>query len=176
MDITVWYHTIRNAYQDQILPHPLHSPITIFKIHNISHVTTLITNNNTYRCYDSLNLRSPPAAIKIHNTLRQWHSRLDIEHPLLRQATSNIHIQSAPQQTDGWTCGMHMILINLTTIYQGNIPIPKHTQSYVKALSRSHLRHVLTGELDTYITLLVRGLSNKDNGIAGTPRTYKTLR
>jgi hypothetical protein len=72
MDNTVWRHTIQNACQDQVLPHPLFNPITIFNTHNISQFTTIITNNHTYHYYDSLNLRPSPAINMIHNTLRQW--------------------------------------------------------------------------------------------------------
>jgi hypothetical protein len=83
MDNTVWRHTIQNAYQDQVLPHPLFNPITIFNIHNNAHFTIFVTNNNTYYHYESLNLRPPPTINKIHNTLRQWYSRLDVAPPLL---------------------------------------------------------------------------------------------
>ena len=56
IDSTLWRHTIRNARQDQLLPHPLFHPTTIFNIHNNSHFTTLITNNHSYYYYDSLDL------------------------------------------------------------------------------------------------------------------------
>jgi hypothetical protein len=97
----------------------------------------------------------------IHNALRQWYTWLDIAPPLLRQGAPNIHIQSTPQKTDGWTCGLHMLLINLTTIYQGRIPALNHTQLYAEILSRSHLKYVLTGELDTHVIRLVRDLTNQ---------------
>ena len=122
MDSTVCQHTIQNACQDQVLPYPLFNPLTIFNIHNNNHFTTLITNNHTYYYYDSLNLRLPPAINKIHNTLRQKYTRIEVAPPLLRQDTPNTHIQSTSQQTNGRTCGLHMIFINLSTIYQGRIP------------------------------------------------------
>ncbi len=103
------------------LSNPLFNPITIFNTHNNSNFTTLITNNHTNYYYDSLNLRPPPAINMIHNTLRQWYSGLEVAPPLLRQDTPITHNQSTPQQTYGWTCGLHMLLINLTTIYQGRI-------------------------------------------------------
>ena len=143
-DITVWRHDIHNACQDQDLPHPLFNPITIFNIHNNNPFTSLIANNHTYYYYDSLNLRPPPAINMIPNTLRQWYTGLDIAPPLLRQDTPNIHIQITPQQTDGWTCSLHMLLINLTTIYQGCIPALNHTQHHAETLARSHLKYVLT--------------------------------
>ena len=48
-DNTVWRHTIQNACQDQILPHPLFNPITIL-IYNIIRTTrplSQITNHTT---------------------------------------------------------------------------------------------------------------------------------
>ena len=81
LDRSVWQLTIRNACQDQILPHPLSQPITIFNIHHNSHFTTLITNNHTYYHYDPLNLQPPKAIDKIHTTLRQWYTGLDIAPP-----------------------------------------------------------------------------------------------
>ena len=112
MENTVWQHTIRNACQDQVLPHSLFNPITMFNIHHNSHFTSLITNNHAYYYFDSLNLRPPPAINIIHNTLRQWYSGLEISPPLLHKETPLTHIQSTPQQTDGWTCGIHMLRIN----------------------------------------------------------------
>ena len=97
----------------------------------------------------------------IQNTLRQWYTGLDIPPPLLRQDTPNIHSQSTPHHTNGWTCGLHMLLLNLTTIYQGRIPTLNHTQHHAETLSRSHLKYVLTEELDTCIACLVRELTNQ---------------
>ena len=48
IDSTVWQHTIRNACQDHILPHPLHNPITNFNINRNAHYTTLIADHNHY--------------------------------------------------------------------------------------------------------------------------------
>ena len=124
MGSTVWRHTIQNACQYQVLPHPLFNSIAIFNIHNNNHFTTLITNNHTYYYYDSLNLRPPSAINKIYNTP-----------PLLRQDTPNTHIPSTSQQTDKWTYGLHMILINLSTIYQGRIPTLRHTQLHAETLA-----------------------------------------
>ncbi len=168
MDSTVWRHDIHNACQDQDLHHPLLNPITIFNIHNHVNFTTLITNNHTYHHYDPLNLRPPPAINIIHITLRQWYTGLSTTPPLLRQDTPNINIQSTPHQTDGWTCGLRMLLVNLTTIYQGRVPNLSHNQHHAETLSISHLKYVLTRELDTYVTRLVRELTNQSN------RTVKT--
>ena len=92
--------------------------------------------------------------------------------PLLRQNTPIVHIQSTPQQTDLWTCGLHMLLINLTTIYQGRIPTLTHTQHHAGSLSRSHLRYIIPEELDAYVTGLIHDLANPSRR---APRTYHTL-
>ena len=109
----------------------------------------------------------------IHNTLRQWYGGLEIAPPLLKQDTPTVHIQSTPQQTDGWTCGLHMLLVNLTTIYQGRIPTLTHTQYHAESLSRSHLKYILARELDTYVTKLIHDLTNPTQR---SPNTYRTHR
>ena len=98
---------------------------------------------------------------------------LEIEPTLLHQETPINHIQSTPQQTDGWTCGIHMLLINLTTIYQGRIPTLTNTQQHAESLSRSHLKYVITGELDTYVTNLVHNLTNPTQHTHRTPRNIR---
>ena len=87
--------------------------------------------------------------------------------------TRNTHIQSTPQQMDGWTCGIHMLLINLTTLYQGRIPTLTHTQQHAESLSRSHLKYVITGELDTYVTNLIHNLTIPAQHV---PRIHHTRR
>ena len=54
-----------------------------------------------------------------------------------------------------------MVLINLTSIYQGRIPTLNHTQHHAEILARSHLKSILTGELDTHVARLVRELTNQ---------------
>jgi hypothetical protein len=110
----VWQHTIRNACQDHILPHPLHNPITIFNIHHNAHCTTLIADRNYYSYYDPLNSQTPRIALIIYNTLRQWYSDHSIAPPLLRYTTPPITAKSTPQQTDNWSCCLHMLLNNLS--------------------------------------------------------------
>ena len=65
-----------------------------------------------------------------------------------------------------------MLLINLTTIYQGRIPTLIHTQHHAESLSRSHLRYVITGELDAYVTSLIHDLTPT----LRSPKTYHTRR
>ncbi len=78
IDSTFWQHTIRNACQDHILPHPLHNPVTIFNINRNAHYTTLIADHNHYSYYDPLNFPIPHTASQIHNTLGQWYANTDI--------------------------------------------------------------------------------------------------
>ena len=56
---SVWTQAINNAYDDNILPHPLHNTITIFNIHHRNNFTTLVTNNHTYQYYEPLKAISP---------------------------------------------------------------------------------------------------------------------
>jgi hypothetical protein len=53
-----------------------------------------------------------------------------------------------------------MLLVNLTTIYQGTIPTLRHTQQNAYTLAIIYLRYVLTGELDGRIAMLLTDLSN----------------
>jgi len=134
-----------SACQDHILPRPPHNPITIFNIHHNSHFTNLINDNNTYSYYDLLNFRYPHTTRRIHNTLRQWYSNLSIAPKLLQNPTPTIITKSTPLQADGWSCGLHMLLLYLATIYQGTLPTLRHTQTHAHNLSRIHLRYTLAG-------------------------------
>ena len=147
-DISVWQHTILNACEDHIHPHPLQNLITIFNIHYCGHFNTLATDNHAYHHYDPLHNRPPPSAKHIHSTLRQLYSNTYIAQPILHPDTPHINIASMLRQTDGWSYGLHMLLINLTTIYQCNIPKLYHTQELAHTLSRILLRYILTGRLD----------------------------
>ena len=48
-----------------------------------------------------------------------------------------------------------MLLTNLATIYQERILTLTHTQHHADSLSRSHLKYVIAGELDAYVTNLI---------------------
>jgi hypothetical protein len=63
-----------------------------------------------------------------------------------------------------------MLLTNLTTIYQERIPTLTHTQQHAESLSRSHLKYVITGELDEYVTNLIHVITNP------TRSTHRILR
>jgi len=165
-----------NACQDHILPHPLHNPITIFNIHHNSHFTSLITDNNTYSYYDPLNYRPAHTTHRIHNTRRQWYSNLPIAPHLLQNSTPKIITKSTPVQTDGWSCGLHILPINLATSYQGTLPTIHHTRTHAHQLSRIHLRYTLTGELDPSVPHIVQELHITDYRLHWTlhPHIYNT--
>ena len=55
-----------------------------------------------------------------------------------------------------------MLLINLATIYQGTIPILRHTQAHAHQLSQIYLQYTLTGELDRNIKRIIKELRNTD--------------
>ena len=151
-----------SACQDHILPHPLHNPITIFNLHHNSHFPTLVTENYTYSYHDPLNIRPLHTTHNMHNTLRQWYSDLLIAPPLIHNPTPTIITKSTPMQTDDWSCGLHMLLIKLATIYQGTLPTHRNTQTHAHQLSRIHLRYTLTGELDPSVPRIVRELHITD--------------
>ena len=69
---------------------------------------------------------------------------------------------------------MHMLLTNLTAIYQGNIHILKHTQESAHALSRLCLRYTLTGELDTRIENIIKELRTKTVRVEPPPSAQPT--
>jgi hypothetical protein len=123
---------------------------------------TLIADNNTYSYYDPLKYRPPPTTHRIHNTLRQWYSNLPIAPQLLQSPSPTLITKSTPVQADGWSCGLHMLLINLATIYQETLPTLRHTQTHAHHLFRIHLRYTLTGELDSSVPHVVQELHITD--------------
>ena len=87
--------------------------------------------------------------------------------------TGNIsHPYSKYPPANRWM-DMHMLLINLITIYQGRIPTLTHTQHHAESLSRVYLKYGITGELDTYVTNLIRNLTNHTHITHRTPRTRR---
>jgi len=53
---------------------------------------------------------------------------------------------------------MHMLLMNLATIYQGGPPTLRHSQTQAEQLSRIQLRYTLTGDLDPLTTHIMNEL------------------
>ena len=116
-----WDNRIINQLDGNPLLHPLQNRITIFQLHHSQHFTTLIADGMNFHHYDSLKGPPPPPAKELINIIRQWY----IQHPQSPpQKTPHVSIKSTrtPPQQDGWTCSMHMLLITLTALYQGQIP------------------------------------------------------
>jgi hypothetical protein len=137
MGSSVWRHAIRNSCNDDRLPHPLHNDTIIYNIHHSLHYTTLVATNISYSYYDLLHYLTPPPVTHIHRTLKYWYK--DLSTPLLLTTQHPTVIKkSTPRQTDGWSCGLHMLLIHLATIYQGGPPryaTPNATQNNYHAFS-----------------------------------------
>jgi hypothetical protein len=60
MGSSIWRTAIRNACNDDHLPHPLYSNTTIFNIHHNLHYTTLIATDISDYYYDPLQYPTPP--------------------------------------------------------------------------------------------------------------------
>ena len=105
---------------------------------------TLPGTNTSYYYYDPLNYPTPPPVLLIHRTLKEWYKDLPIP-PLLTTQHPIVIPKSTPRQPNRWNCGLHMLLINLATIYQGGPPTLRHTQRHAEQLSRIQLRYTLTG-------------------------------
>jgi hypothetical protein len=114
-----------------------------------------------YHHYDHLNHKPPPLTQHIHSTFRTWYQNTPHTIPRLQTNTPHIISTSTPRQQNGWSCGMHVLLINLTTIYLGNTPIPKRTQTMAHTVSRLYLRYSLTGELDTHNETIIKKLTTR---------------
>ena len=121
MGSSIRRHAIRNACNVDHLLHPQHNDTTIFNIHHNIHYTTLIATNTSYYYYDPLNYSAPLPLKHIHRTLKELYKDLPTPPPLTTRHSTVIH-KGTPRQTDNWSCGMHMLLINLATIYQGDLP------------------------------------------------------
>ena len=123
----IWRHAIRNACNDDYLPQPLHNDTTIFNIHHNIHYTTLIVTKASYYYYDPLNYPTHPPIKHIYRILKEWYTDLPTPSLFTTRHPTVIH-KSTPRQTDGWSCGLHMLLINLTAIHQGGPPTSHRTQ------------------------------------------------
>jgi hypothetical protein len=137
----VWIRQITNPLTGEQLQHPLQNPITIMQIYNSQHYTTLITDNHRYYYYDGLGLPIPRTVTHLHKHIRQWYGNSMLP-PALQPMTPTVHTPHTPQQTDGWSCAMHMLLTSLSAIYQGHVPVLQYGQRHVDQLSRAHLRYV----------------------------------
>ena len=107
---------VTNPPTEERLQHPLHNDVTIIQIYNAQHYTTLITDNDKYYYYDGLGIAVPTTVPHLHDNLRQW-CRVSTKPTILRLEAPTVHTTYTPQQIDGWSCAMHMLLTSLSTIY-----------------------------------------------------------
>ena len=139
--------------------------LPIRQIYSSRHYTTLITDNNRYYHYDGLGMPVPHIVTHLHNHLRQWYGS-STKPPLLQNEFLTVLTPYTIQQTDGWSCVMHMLLTSLSAIYQGQIPILRYGQRRVDQMSRVHLRYVLTREItpciDNLLAYTTDPLNNED--------------
>ena len=97
MGSSIWRHAIRNACNDDHLPHPLHNDTTIFNICHNNHYTTLTATNDSYYYFDPLNYPTPPPVTQIHRTLKEWYK--DLSTPPLLTTQHPTVIQKAHHDT-----------------------------------------------------------------------------
>ena len=104
---SIWRQAIRNACNDDHLPHQLHNDTTIFNIHHNNNYTTLIATNNTYYYYDPLNYPTPPPVTAIHRTLKEWYKDLQTppsSPPNTRQSKKKAHHVKPTGGAVDYTC------------------------------------------------------------------------
>jgi hypothetical protein len=118
----VWTIQVTNPLTGEHLQHPLQNPITIMQIYISQHYNTLITYNNNNYYYDGLGLLVPQTMTHMHMHLRQWYGSSPLP-SALQPNTPAVQIPYTPQQTNGWSCAMHMLLTSLSAIYQDHVPI-----------------------------------------------------
>ena len=149
-DGVIWKKAVKNFIFKEVLPSPLCNRTTIFQIYKDSHFTTLLAEGGQYYFYDSMKKNAPiPEVVpKIHSALRTWY--VDNKQPkpsILENPDPSVITESCPLQVDKWSCGIHMLLVTLATIYQGKKPALCYEREDAYLLSQAHLHHELTGEL-----------------------------
>jgi hypothetical protein len=163
-DVVLWKKAVKNFIFKEELPSPLFNRTTIFQIYEDSHFTTLLAEDGQYYFYDSMkkNAPIPDVVPKIHSALRTWYG--DNKQPIpsiLENPDPSIISESCPLQVDKWSCGIHMLLVTLATIYQGKKPAFSYEREDAYLLSQAHLHHELTGEvLEPCIGRIVDLLTN----------------
>ena len=150
-DGQIWKKAVKNFIFKQVLPSPLCNKTTIFQLYKDSHYTVLLVEDDQYYFYDSFkkNAEIPPVVPKLHATLREWYGdhKLIPKPSILENLVPHIIQEDCPLQIDKWSCGIHMLLITLATLYQGKKPVLHYTREDAMLLSQAHLHHELTGEL-----------------------------
>ncbi len=112
----VWTRQITNPLTEERLRHPLQNNITIMQIYHSQHYTTLVTYNDRYYHYDGLGMPVPHTVTHLHNHIRQWYGSSP-KPPALQDELPAVLTPFSPQQKDGWSCAMHMILTSLSAIH-----------------------------------------------------------
>jgi hypothetical protein len=141
---------VKNFIFKEVLSSPLCNRTTIFQIYKDSHFTTLLAEDGQYYFYDSIKKNAPiPEVVpKLHSALRTWYvDNKQPKPPILENTDPSIIAESCPLQVDKWSCGIHMLLVTLATIYQGKKPALCYERKDAYLLSQAHLHHELTGEL-----------------------------
>jgi hypothetical protein len=155
-DRTIWRHHVFNSIFEETLTEPLQHPTSVYLIHNEihKHFVTLVVDRKKFYFYDSLksitsNTYSISGTVrKIYKALNSWYNdNPDIAKPMILKQAYKVSKQKIPLQGDGWSCGMHMLLVALATIYQGKKPVINYTTEHAYVLSRAHLHYELTGEI-----------------------------
>ena len=141
---------MKNLVFKEFLPSPLCNPVTIIQIYTSSHYTILLVENVQYYYYDSLGTNNPVSEIvpKIHSALQISYEDNYEAFPLILQNPEQKAIrETCPLQRDKLSCGNHMLMITLATIYQGKKLDLYYTREDAYFVSQANLHHELTGEL-----------------------------
>ena len=155
-DRTIWRHQVFNSIFEETLTEPLQHPTSVYLIHNEiqKHFVTLVVDRKKFFYYDPLkSINSSSYSIsstvkKIYKALNTWYGdNPGITKPVILKQAYKVSKQRIPLQGDGWSCGMHMLLVALSTIYQGKKPVINYTTEHAYVLSRAHLHYELTGEI-----------------------------
>ena len=157
VDSRLWRHNVLNFIFLEELTEPLQHPTSVFLIHTSSHFVTLVVDREKYYFYDSLkrNPYVPKVVKKIHNALNLWYDDNKKDRPVVLQQAQKINKESVPLQEDVWTCGMHMLMVALATIYQGKKPVLNYTKEHAYLLSKAHLYFELTGEVLPFVSEVI---------------------
>jgi hypothetical protein len=171
-DRKVWRrHHVFNSIFKETLTEPLQHSTSVYLIYSKkeNHYVTLVVDRKKFYFYDSLksiysNTYSVSGTVKkIYNALNKWYGdNPGITKPVILSQAYKVSKQRIPLQEDGWSCGMHMLLVALSTIYQGKKPEINYTKEHAYVLSRAHLHFELTGEILPCVNDIVEILKLND--------------
>ena len=160
-----------NSIHEETLTEPLQHSTSVYLIYSEKekHYVTLVVDRKKFYFYDSLksinsNTYSVSGTVKkIYNALNKWYGdNPGITKPVILSQAYKVSKQRIPLQEDGWSCGMHMLLVALSTIYQGKKPEINYTKEHAYVLSRAHLHFELTGEILPCVNDIVEILKLND--------------